>query len=256
MGDEEARFNIGLVERVREERKERGGRGGRGSFVDMLIEKQEFDPEGMKSLDARAMATLPATLFSGGVDTTVSTIHSAFLLFLLHPEVLAIARAEIDTHLSNSTSQPTDRKSPRFEDLEKLPYFQATVQEILRLRPAIPLMIPRATTARDTYLDYAIPEATTLFVNTYAMHFDEAYFSFPGEFKPQRFLEEGHVLFEEKYRGKKTFPGRREKHGAFGWGRRSCPGAELGKSCLFIVFFFLLEAQIPVSLFAFFVLRD
>jgi hypothetical protein len=116
-------------------------------------------------------------------------------------------------------------------------------------------MIPRATTARDTYLDFAIPEATTLFVNTYAMHFDEVYFPFPGEFRPQRFLEEGHVLFEEKYRGRKKFPGRRERHGAFGWGRRSCPGAELGKSCLFIVFFFLLEAaQIPVWFFRLFCL--
>jgi cytochrome P450 len=228
-GEQEARFNISLVERVRGERKR--GKGERGSFVDMLIEWEEEqemgksgDDEGMKSLDARAMAALPATLFSGGVDTTVSTIHSAILLLLLHPDVLAIARVEIDAKIAE------EGRSPSFADLEQgqLQYFQAMVQEILRLRPAVPLMLPRATTAKDTYLDYEVPEATTLFVNTYAMHNDAEYFPYPEELKPQRFLEEGHVLFEERYRGKK-FPGR-EKHGTFGWGRRSCPGTELGKS--------------------------
>jgi cytochrome P450 len=219
LGDAEAAFNISLVERVRLDRL-RGRKGG--SFVDMLLARRTSDPESLSTLDERALATLPATLFSGGVDTTVSTIHSAILLLLLHPEVLARARREIDEYL---LSVGGEGRSPTFADLPNLPYLNALIQEILRFRPAIPLMIPRATVAADEYHEYSIPKGTTIFVNTHAIHNLPQYFPFPEIFAPQRFLDEDHRWWEERYRGE-TFPGK-YRQGVFGWGRRSCPGAEL-----------------------------
>jgi cytochrome P450 len=86
-------------------------------------------------------------------------------------------------------------------------------------------MIPRATTDSDVHYAYYIPVHTTIFVNTFTIHKSPTYFPFPEEFAPQRFLPEGHRLWEERLKGE-VFPGK-YKQGVFGWERRSCPGADL-----------------------------
>jgi len=231
-GDAEARFNIGLVDRVAGELAEKGEqyKGSMPSFVSMLLSRQKTDPEGMKSLDARALAALPQTMFSAGVDTTVSTLQSALLLLLLHPEVVSLCKAEIDNHLQSSGDAA---RSPVFTDLPQLPYVSAIVQETLRCRPPIPLMIPRSTITEDTYLSYQIPKDTTIFVNTYAIQNSPKYFPSPETFAPQRFLPASHDLFEQRFT-REPFPGKYAQ-GVFGWGRRSCPGAELALNSVSIL---------------------
>ena len=57
-------------------------------------------------------------------DTTVSAIHTFFLLMVCFPQVQIKAQAELDRVVNG--------KFPDFEDVKELPYLTAVVKEVLR----------------------------------------------------------------------------------------------------------------------------
>ena len=52
------------------------------------------------------------------------------------------------------------------EDIPNLPYLQATVKEIMRLHPVVPLLIPHESIQPCEVAGFYVPERTTLIVNT------------------------------------------------------------------------------------------
>ena len=77
----------------------------------------------------------------------------------------------------------------RAEDLERLPYAEAVFNELLRLQPAAPLLVPRRA-VRDTSLGgYFIPRGTLVEVVTHVMHRRVDYWRDAEEFRPERWLE-------------------------------------------------------------------
>ena len=81
---------------------------------------------------------LGGTLIEAGSDTTSSFTQSLVLALVAFPEVQKKAQAELDSVFG------TDRV-PTFEDLERLPYIRAVINEVHRFRPNAPL-IPHAAT--------------------------------------------------------------------------------------------------------------
>jgi len=71
-------------------------------------------------------------MYSGGADTTVSTIGSFILAMLAHSDVQAKAHAEID-------SVCKQKELPTFDDMDSLPYVHAIVKEVLRWKNVAPL---------------------------------------------------------------------------------------------------------------------
>ncbi|CAD6272353.1 unnamed protein product [Miscanthus lutarioriparius] len=100
-------------------------------------------------------------------------------------------------------------------DLERLPYLQAIVKETLRLRMAIPLLVPHMNLNDGKLAGYDIPAESKILVNAWFLANDPKRWVRPDEFRPERFLEEEKSV---------------EAHGndfrfvPFGVGRRSCPG--------------------------------
>jgi len=75
------------------------------------------------------------------------------------------------------------------EDLERLPYAEAVFNELLRLQPAAPLLVPRRA-VRDTSLGgYFIPRGTLVEVVTHVMHRRVEHWRDGEEFRPERWLE-------------------------------------------------------------------
>ncbi|KAJ2922909.1 hypothetical protein H1R20_g14169, partial [Candolleomyces eurysporus] len=72
-----------------------------------------------------------ASLYSGGSDTTVSSIHAFFLAMSLFPDVQKKAQAEIDSVVGGS-------RLPTFGDRERLPYVNAVALELLRWHAVTP----------------------------------------------------------------------------------------------------------------------
>ncbi|RXW22027.1 hypothetical protein EST38_g3853 [Candolleomyces aberdarensis] len=151
-----------------------------------------------------------AALYSGGSDTTVSTIATSILGLLEHPEVVKKAQAQID-----SVVKPGHL--PDLDDEPSLPYITAIVKEALRWREVTPFGVPHALSTDDEYKGYRLPAGAIVIVNEWAMLHDENVYADPFEFKPDRFIdpETGKIDYSRA-----RDPG----HACFGFGRRICPG--------------------------------
>jgi len=96
-----------------------------------------------------------ATMYSGGADTTVSTIGSFILCMIANPKVQEKAHAEID-------SVCKQRELPTFDDMDSLPYVAAIVKEVLRYKNVAPLSELSSYASPFTPLAYAIQVSPTL----------------------------------------------------------------------------------------------
>ncbi|KAJ7438340.1 cytochrome P450 [Mycena latifolia] len=164
----------------------------------------------------------PLLLHLGGAllegSDTSSGIMQNFILFLTaHSEVQKKAQDEMDTVVG--FDQP-----PTWEDLERLPYMQALLEESMRFRPIAPLALPHAMAEDDTYDGMFLPKDAIIFTNLWAIMHDEKYYEEPEKFKPERFLKHPLGIRPEV----EDDPARRESL-SFGGGRRVCPGSYTGR---------------------------
>ncbi|CAN9182602.1 unnamed protein product [Alternaria alternata] len=227
-GREEAAANMALVDVVRSDlaRAKAQGDDIPDSLCKLLLELRETEHI---PLSDRNFSYIPASLFGAGSDTTASTLCTAFLALVTHPETLHVAHRELDTIIG------TDR-SPTFEDEMNLPYIRALVKEVLRWRPVAVLGgTPHASTEDDRYEGYYIPSGTTVLGNSWAINLNEEYYPNPHLFDPTRFLDEALV---ERSKAPTPLTGKphpaKSGHSSFGWGRRICPGANLAENSLYV----------------------
>ncbi|KAK0204932.1 cytochrome P450 [Desarmillaria ectypa] len=117
--------------------------------------------------------------FAAGADTTVSTILSVILAFLLYPEVQTKAQVELDAVVA-----PT--RLPNFDDCLQLSYINAIVVDALRWNPVVPMGVDYRNVQKDAYRGYYFPAGATIVGNVWAMLYDEKYYPNPLVFYPNR----------------------------------------------------------------------
>ncbi|PSN72189.1 cytochrome P450 [Corynespora cassiicola Philippines] len=227
-GRDEAAANMALVDVVRSDLARAKTRGDDipDSLCKLLIELREKEHI---PLSDRDFSFIPASLFGAGSDTTASTLCTAFLALVTHPETLEAAHAELNAVIGTS-------RSPTFEDESSLPYIRALVKEVLRWRPVAVLGgTPHASTEDDYYEGHYIPAGTTVLGNSWAINLNEEYYPNAHHFDPKRFLD---TTLAEKAKAPTPESGKphpaKSGHSSFGWGRRICPGADLAANSLFI----------------------
>ncbi|KAG1869546.1 cytochrome P450 [Suillus subluteus] len=157
-------------------------------------------------------------LYSGGADTTVSTIYSLFLAMTLFPDVQKKAQAEIDAVVG------TDRL-PSFADRDSLPYTEALVKEVLRWNVVAPTGIIHCVSEDDMHDGYYIPKGSLIIPNIWLVFMlnDPQTYANPSQFNPERFLDNN---------GKD--PELEPRTICFGFGRRICPGLHLADASVWI----------------------
>jgi cytochrome P450 len=154
------------------------------------------------------------TLFVAGHETTANGLAWSLYLLAQHPQWYKRVQAEVSLL----------GRSPRFEDLERLPLCLAVFKEALRLYP--PVYIFSREAVRETEVaGYRIPRGRIVFLTPYALHRHPGYWPDPERFDPGRFTPE-----QEAKRPRYTYL-------PFGGGPRVCIGNH----------FALMEAQLVLA---------
>ncbi|KAA1473576.1 cytochrome P450 [Dentipellis sp. KUC8613] len=187
-----------------------------GSFLeDFVVNLDKY------GIDRETAAYLCGILLEGGTETTATYLLHFVLLMLNHPEVQAKAQHEIDEVIGED-------RAPALEDFEKLPYVQAVMSEVFRMRPSLQMGVPHYSTADEVVNGYLIPKNTTIIMNIWAMNRDPEVFYYPERFDPDRFF----IPELRSKAGMKVAGNDSDWDISFGCGRRSCVGILLAKSSL------------------------
>lgn len=151
---------------------------GRNDLLDMLMASRYEDtgePMNRKQLRDEVM-----TLFVAGHETTANAL--TWTLYLLSQHEDARMRCV------NEIQEVTGGRSPAADDVPKLRYITAVIEESMRIYPPA-WMIGRRAIQDDKLGTWTIPAGFNVLINPYAMHRDKRYWKEPEKFDPERFLE-------------------------------------------------------------------
>ncbi|KAF8970728.1 cytochrome P450 [Flammula alnicola] len=173
--------------------------------------------EDTKHQDEAGVRDTGANVYSAGFDTTLSSLMTAVIALVIDPVIQARAQAELDTVVGKN-------RFPDFDDRQRLPYIQCIISEAFRWGATTPVGVPHRVTQDDVYDGYFIPGGTTVIANAWAMLHNPEVYPEPETFNPDRFLAG---------EGRTPQPDPRAC-GAFGFGRRECPGQDIAENTIWI----------------------
>jgi enediyne biosynthesis protein E7 len=136
------------------------------------------DPETGERLSHEALVDETKTLFVAGFETTATALTWTLYLLARHPEIAAKWRAEIDAALGG--------RSPRWEDLARLPYTAQILLESMRLYPPV-YAIARRCIEDDELGGFHIPAGMPVLIAIYGVHRAPAWGGAAAQFRPERF---------------------------------------------------------------------
>lgn len=169
-----------------------------GDLLSILIEHHQNE---FTAIEEDVMSLLIA-----GHETSGATLSWLFLLLAKNPEDLKRLHTELDTVLGG--------KAVEFEDLKRLPYLIAVIQETMRLFPAPYALFCREATEDIDLERIQIKKGDLVQLLPYVTHRDERWFKKASSFSPDRFLND---MDHPQYA---YFP--------FGAGPRVCIGQSFG----------------------------
>jgi cytochrome P450 len=166
--------------------------------------------EGEESLDENQQMGVVFALLLAGSDSISHGIGKAMEEVLKHPLLYTKALDELDKVVGKT-------RLVEESDIPKLPFLQNIIKETLRLHPPAPLLIPHGNSEACEVSGYHIPAHSSVLINLYALSRDPSFWESPHEFTPDRFA--GSIL---------TVRGNDFHYIPFGFGKRGCPGLNLG----------------------------
>ncbi|MBY5775352.1 cytochrome P450 [Rhizobium leguminosarum] len=122
------------------------------------------------------------TILTAGHETTAQTMNWTWYLLSKHPDVEVKLIEELDEVLGGRT--------PAYEDLSRLVYAKAVVQESMRLFPPVPTF-SRLCLADDAILGRRVAKGSIVMIAPWILHRHRSFWSDPDIFEPERFLETG-----------------------------------------------------------------
>lgn len=179
------------------------GKGEHNSMLDLLIQRQQRSPE--LNLDLAALRNEAATIFMAGHETTAATLTWAWYLLSNAPWVEKTLLEEIESVCGHRT--------PTVEDVPKLEWTRAVIEETLRLYPPVPIL-GRQNKEADQLGGFNIKPASLILIVPWLLHRTPEFFPDPHLFKPERFYRKRPDSFS---------------YIPFAIGPRICPGLQFGR---------------------------
>ncbi|KAL7991091.1 hypothetical protein Chor_014521 [Crotalus horridus] len=167
--------------------------------------------------------------FAAGTETSFATLKWALLLLTNHPDIQEKVQKEIEDvfGLSGSIS---------YQDRKKLPYTNAVIHEMQRVKYVLLMGVPRTSTKDVNMRGYHIPKSSLFLQGSLIISdlrsvlLDPEQWETPEEFNPNHFLDKDGKFIE------------REEFLPFGIGQRVCVGEQLARVEIFIFLTSLLRA--------------
>ncbi|TKR77612.1 hypothetical protein L596_018547 [Steinernema carpocapsae] len=188
------------------------------NFIDAYLKDMK---NGEKELSKLTLALNAGDLWTGGMETTVTTLRWMIAYLIHYPGIQRELFEEIRSVIGPRRVTTADRI--------KMPKIRAAIDEIQRIVNVLPWHIPH--TVRETVVvrGYTIPVGTTIMPQPGAVAHNPLLFSQPEHFRIGRFLDE-----EGSYK-------QREEFTPFGLGKRQCLGEGLARAELFLILVSLLQ---------------
>jgi steroid delta-isomerase-like uncharacterized protein len=140
------------------------------------------------------------TVLLAGHETTGMALSWVAALLGCHARAHARVIAELDLALAG--------RRPERDDLRRLPYTRAVIDETLRLYPPV-WLLSRTALEEDELDGFRIPAGALVAISPYLLHRHPELWTDPAEFRPERFLSDD---------------GSRSRTVPFGHGPRHCIG--------------------------------
>lgn len=177
------------------------------NMIEKLVAHQ--NSAGSESLSDGEIIGNVLTFLLAGEDTTANTIAWAVYFIARHPVVQEKLQMEVDRVLNSTAVIPT------IDQLDKLPYAHAIIQETMRLKPVFPLLTLEPNENVEIQ-GVEVFKGTPVFLLIGYPGQDTRHFIRAGEFLPERWLDSQAYEQDNK---KACTP--------FGIGPRHCPGHQL-----------------------------
>ena len=145
-----------------------------GDLLSMLLAAQNEDGTHMNDQQLRDEAM---TIFLAGHETTAITLSWIWWLLAQNPEAEANLHAELDATLAG--------RSPRMEDLPRLPFAEKIITESLRLYPPA-WGVPRLAMEDVEIGGYKIAKGCGVSMSQWVVHRDARWYDDPLAFRPER----------------------------------------------------------------------
>lgn len=153
---------------------------GTADIMDNFLIAQREDPRNAITDDV--LASQAFLFYLAGVDTILVTLEMTTFFMTVHPEVQDKVVEEIKQVMG-------DRDQVGYDDVQKMKYLDATIQESLRFYP-ISYAIDRRCNQDTTVAGIPIKSGMLIEVPLRSLHFDPQLFPEPEKFMPERFLKE------------------------------------------------------------------
>jgi len=187
--------------------------------VDLLSKLQqgrddEGNPMGTAELTAEAQTQLIA-----GSDTTSNSSCAITYYLARYPDVQEKLQKELDEALGAADDAVTT-----FEQVKRLPYLDAVINEALRIHSTSAIGLPRVAPEGGLTIDgIHFPQGAVLSVPTYTIHRDkQAWGDDVDVFRPERWFERDHATIQKAFN-------------PFSFGPRACVGRNLASMELLII---------------------
>ncbi|KAL8539652.1 hypothetical protein ACS0TY_001314 [Phlomoides rotata] len=203
----------GIFEGVIEQRLKMSDKDKENSkdFLHVLLHLKDDGGDANTPFTITHLKALLMDMVVGGTETTSNTVEFALAEMMNKPQVLKKAQQELETVVGKD-------KIVEESDINKLPYLYSVMKEVLRLHPALPLLVPHCPSTTTNVDGYTIPKGARVFINVWAVHRDPSIWENPLEFNPERFCD-----------GKWDYSGNDLSYFPFGSGRRICAGTAMGE---------------------------
>ncbi|KAB2094357.1 hypothetical protein ES319_A02G152100v1 [Gossypium barbadense] len=165
-----------------------------------------------RKLEEKEIVALCSEFFTGGIDTTSTTLEWIMASLVKHPHIQDKLFKEIKGVVSDGEVEIKDG------DLRKMPYLRAVILESLRRHPPSHFLIPHTVTKNVVLGGFLVPKNSIVIFIVVETGRNPNVWENPMEFKPERFLNNGDF----------DISGTKEiKMMPFGVGKRMCPAYRL-----------------------------